>query len=193
MRQGLHTTWLPFIHLLGLPIIITLLRTEHLLILHIIVHKTYAYCRSLYSHTAFWHFFGSLDGPFRTHRKARHASGLGLRPVRPRIPAHACSYAAGAEGREFPPALLIRGRVRTGSLGASQQNIHRCGENVLRTLAYWYCHRVHVAAASISSDLALLRYPSCCTDTSRIAAKTRRKRLLNRNVKGFHFGVEKVK
>jgi len=31
----------------------------------------------------------SLDGPCRTHRKARPASGLGLRAVRPRIPAHA--------------------------------------------------------------------------------------------------------
>ena len=108
----------------------------------------------------------SLDVPCRTHRKARPASELDLRAVRPRIPAHACSYAAGAEGREFPPTSLIRGRVRTESLGASQQAIHRCDENVLRTPAYWRCHRVHVVAASISSDLALLRYPSCCTDTS---------------------------
>jgi len=78
----------------------------------------------------------SLDEPDRTHRKARPASGLGLRAVRPRMPAHACSYADGAEDREFPPASLIRGQVRTGSLGASQQNIHRCDENVLRTPAF---------------------------------------------------------
>jgi len=92
----------------------------------------------------------SLDEPCLTHKKVWHASGLGLWTVRPRMPAHACSYAAGTEGREFPPASQIRGRVSSRSLGASQQNIHRCDENVLRTPAYWCCHCVHVAAASIS-------------------------------------------
>ena len=60
-------------------------RTNHLIILH----KTYALCRLLYSHTAFWHFSGSLDGPCRADGKAQPASGLGLRTVRSRIPAHA--------------------------------------------------------------------------------------------------------
>ena len=41
------------------------------------------------SYTAFWHFFGSLDGPGRADEKARPASGFGLRAVRSRIPAHA--------------------------------------------------------------------------------------------------------
>ena len=45
----------------------------------------------------------SLDGSRRAHRKARPSSELGLRAVRPRIPAHAWSYAAGTRDREFPP------------------------------------------------------------------------------------------
>ena len=36
------------------------------------------------SYTAFRHFSGSLDGPDRTNRKVRPASGHGLRPIRSR-------------------------------------------------------------------------------------------------------------
>jgi len=42
-----------------------------------------------YTHPAFWHFFGSLDGPGRADEKARPASGFGLRAIRSRIPPHA--------------------------------------------------------------------------------------------------------
>jgi len=117
---------------------------------------------------------GSRPVAGRTGPRGRKSAAC-QRAVRPRMPAHACSYAAGVEGREFPPTSLICGRVRTGSLGASQQTIHHYGENVLRTPAFWCCHRVHGAAASISSDLALLRYPSCCTDTSRNCNKHMKK------------------
>jgi len=37
------------------------------------------------AYTAFWHFYGSLDGPDRTDGKVRPASGLGLRADPPLI------------------------------------------------------------------------------------------------------------
>ena len=43
------------------------------------------------------------------HAQKSAASGLGLWAVRPGMHAHACSYVAGAEGREFPPCCLAKG------------------------------------------------------------------------------------
>ena len=58
------------------------------------------------SYTAFWHFYGSLDGPDRTDGKVRPASGFGLRAVRGSLRSLFIAVATGLIARHWVLARM---------------------------------------------------------------------------------------